>query len=154
MCFANVQGGLILLRSLYTTSSLLARGGDKIFNQRQITATIMLGLGLQPHKWLLKTHLITLLNRNQYLLLKKTRTKVIKKKKKKRRMGRKDSPSCTSMPSCFKSSRRRWISSFSSLISLALASSLTTALQRMAFARSAYLKGHIWQCYILYTFYE
>lgn len=46
-------------------------------------------------------------------------------------------PSCTSMPSCFSSSRSFCISSLSSLISLAFASSLTTALQTICFARSA-----------------
>ena len=51
-----------------------------------------------------------------------------------------DLPSSTSIPSCFKSSLNLWISSFNSLISLALASSLTTALHLIALARSAYLK--------------
>lgn len=48
-------------------------------------------------------------------------------------------PSCTSIPSCFSNSRNFWISSLSSLISFAFASSLTTALQTICFALSAYL---------------
>lgn len=134
----------------YPTFSLcykLFRARKELFNQRQIMATIMHGLGIQPHKWPVKIHLMTLTNRNKFWLLKKTRTKVMKEVPERRN----DSPSCTSMPSCFSSSRRRWISSFNSLISLALASSLTTALQRMAFARSAYLKGYIQNYNTLYT---
>lgn len=49
------------------------------------------------------------------------------------------SPSWTSMPSALRSSRSFWISSLSSRMSLALASSLTTALHTMALALSAYL---------------
>lgn len=48
-------------------------------------------------------------------------------------------PSCTSMPSARSSSRSFRISSLSSRISLALASSLTTALHTICLARSAYL---------------
>lgn len=48
-------------------------------------------------------------------------------------------PSCTSIPSDFNKSRSLWISSLSSRISLALASSLTIALHTICLARSAYL---------------
>ena len=48
-------------------------------------------------------------------------------------------PSSTSMPSTRSISRRREISSLSSRMSLALASSLTTALHIICLARSAYL---------------
>ena len=49
-------------------------------------------------------------------------------------------PSSTSIPSAFKRSLNRLISSFSSRINFALASSFTTALQTICFARSAYLE--------------
>ena len=59
------------------------------------------------------------------------------------RLKKSNLPSSTSMPSAFSKSLNLLISSFSSRISLAFASSLTTALHTICLARSAYLNKRI-----------
>lgn len=61
-------------------------------------------------------------------------------------------PSWTSIPSCFNNSRNFCISSLSSLISLALASSLTIALHTICLALSAYLEQEKMSSLLMFFF--